>query len=162
MIQFNPFFISLMNLDEYKKLELLYLIINFFKMNYNKEIIAKILIIGEAKVGKTSILTRYTEGIFLENLMPTLGRLLLCKLTIRDRLPPQEDRDRRQGNQAADLGHRRPGTVSLDHAELLQGRSRHSPGLRPQRHLELRDSEQLAREHQVLLRQRGLQDHHWQ
>ena len=37
------------------------------------EITAKVLIIGEAKVGKTSILTRFTEGNFSEAVMPTLG-----------------------------------------------------------------------------------------
>jgi GTPase SAR1 family protein len=38
-----------------------------------KERIAKVVIIGEARVGKTSLLTRYTEGSFHENMIPTLG-----------------------------------------------------------------------------------------
>lgn len=38
-----------------------------------KERTAKVIIIGEARVGKTSILTRYTQGIFNENMIPTLG-----------------------------------------------------------------------------------------
>ena len=38
-----------------------------------KEQVAKVLIIGEAKVGKTSVLTRYTENVFNETLVPTLG-----------------------------------------------------------------------------------------
>ncbi|EAR87481.1 Rab-family small GTPase (macronuclear) [Tetrahymena thermophila SB210] len=38
-----------------------------------KDIVAKVLVIGEAKVGKTSILTRYTEGSFQESMIPTLG-----------------------------------------------------------------------------------------
>jgi len=33
-------------------------------MATRKENSAKVLIIGEAKVGKTSILTRFTEGFF--------------------------------------------------------------------------------------------------
>jgi GTPase SAR1 family protein len=40
-----------------------------------KERMAKVVIIGEARVGKTSILTRYTEGNFHENMIPTLGML---------------------------------------------------------------------------------------
>lgn len=31
------------------------------------------LILGESKVGKTSILQRYTEGVFTNYIMPTLG-----------------------------------------------------------------------------------------
>ncbi|KRW99728.1 P-loop containing nucleoside triphosphate hydrolase [Pseudocohnilembus persalinus] len=42
-------------------------------MSQKKEYVAKVLIIGEAKVGKTSILTTYTEGVFPESTMPTLG-----------------------------------------------------------------------------------------
>ncbi len=38
-----------------------------------KEKTAKVVIIGEARVGKTSILTRYTQGVFSENMIPTLG-----------------------------------------------------------------------------------------
>jgi GTPase SAR1 family protein len=40
-----------------------------------KERMAKVVIIGEARVGKTSILTRYTEGNFHENMIPTLGMI---------------------------------------------------------------------------------------
>ena len=38
-----------------------------------KDFVAKILIIGETKVGKSSILTRFTDNYFTEHLMPTLG-----------------------------------------------------------------------------------------
>ena len=38
-----------------------------------KESLAKVVIIGEARVGKTSILTRYTSSDFHENMIPTLG-----------------------------------------------------------------------------------------
>ena len=38
-----------------------------------QEISCKVLILGESKVGKSSILNRFTEGVFTENLPPTLG-----------------------------------------------------------------------------------------
>ena len=38
-----------------------------------KEISCKVLILGESKVGKSSILNRFTEGVFTDNLPPTLG-----------------------------------------------------------------------------------------
>merc|ERR1712137_598269 len=41
--------------------------------NNHRELVAKILIVGESQVGKTSILTRFTENIFHQHLMPTLG-----------------------------------------------------------------------------------------
>ena len=34
---------------------------------------AKILILGESKVGKSSLLLRFTEGVFKETIGPTLG-----------------------------------------------------------------------------------------
>jgi len=40
---------------------------------HKKDFVAKILIIGETKVGKSSILTRFTDNYFTEHLMPTLG-----------------------------------------------------------------------------------------
>ena len=44
-------------------------------MNYpgRNDITAKILILGESKVGKSSLLLRFTEGIFKETIGPTLG-----------------------------------------------------------------------------------------
>ena len=39
----------------------------------SEEFLAKILMVGESQVGKTSILTRFTENAFLEHLMPTIG-----------------------------------------------------------------------------------------
>lgn len=42
-----------------------------------RERMAKVVIIGEARVGKTSLLTRYTDGNFHENMIPTLGYILL-------------------------------------------------------------------------------------
>jgi len=48
-----------------------------------KDFVAKILIIGETKVGKSSILTRFTENYFTEHLMPTLGhKKLISSLKI--------------------------------------------------------------------------------
>lgn len=38
-----------------------------------EEVSAKILILGESKVGKSSILNQFTENLFTENLPPTLG-----------------------------------------------------------------------------------------
>lgn len=38
-----------------------------------EEIVCKILVLGESKVGKSSILNRFTEGRFEESLPPTLG-----------------------------------------------------------------------------------------
>lgn len=38
-----------------------------------KELVGKILILGETKVGKSSILKRFTEQEFLQNIPPTLG-----------------------------------------------------------------------------------------
>ena len=38
-----------------------------------KELVGKILILGETKVGKSSILKRFTEKEFLQNIPPTLG-----------------------------------------------------------------------------------------
>jgi small GTP-binding protein len=37
------------------------------------ELTCKILVLGESKVGKSSILNQFTENIFSENLPPTLG-----------------------------------------------------------------------------------------
>jgi len=39
----------------------------------NNDITCKVLILGESKVGKSSILNRFTEKHFTENLPPTLG-----------------------------------------------------------------------------------------
>ena len=45
--------------------------------DYEKEILAKILILGDSKVGKSSILTRFTEGYWSPNTVATLGTLLI-------------------------------------------------------------------------------------
>lgn len=42
-------------------------------MNQNNELIFKILILGESRVGKSSVLNQFTENVFVENLPPTLG-----------------------------------------------------------------------------------------
>ncbi len=42
-------------------------------MNRGQELTCKVLILGESKVGKSSILNRFTEGSYSENLPPTLG-----------------------------------------------------------------------------------------
>ena len=42
--------------------------------NYNDEIVAKILILGDSKVGKSSILTRFAEGYWSPNTVATLGK----------------------------------------------------------------------------------------
>ena len=42
-------------------------------MNSRQELTCKVLILGESKVGKSSILNRFTEGGYSENLPPTLG-----------------------------------------------------------------------------------------
>ena len=47
------------------------------KLGGKKDMVAKVLMIGEAKVGKTSILTRYTEDQFQENMTPTLGNKII-------------------------------------------------------------------------------------
>jgi GTPase SAR1 family protein len=39
------------------------------------ELIAKLLILGDSKVGKTSILTNFTDNVFVSNTVPTLGIL---------------------------------------------------------------------------------------
>ena len=50
-----------------------------------EEVSAKILILGESKVGKSSILNQFTEKVFTENLPPTLGiDYKIKKLTIDD------------------------------------------------------------------------------
>ena len=41
-------------------------------LNQN-ELTCKILVLGESKVGKSSILNQFTENVFKENLNPTLG-----------------------------------------------------------------------------------------
>ena len=41
--------------------------------DYEPEIVAKILILGDSKVGKSSILTRFTEGFWSPNTVATLG-----------------------------------------------------------------------------------------
>lgn len=49
------------------------------------EISCKILILGESKVGKSSILNQFTEKVFTENLPPTLGiDYKIMKLNIDD------------------------------------------------------------------------------
>lgn len=42
-------------------------------MNRNGDILAKILILGNSQVGKSSILNQFTEGVFTETIPPTLG-----------------------------------------------------------------------------------------
>lgn len=37
------------------------------------ELIFKILVLGESRVGKSSVLNRFTENVFVETLPPTLG-----------------------------------------------------------------------------------------
>ena len=41
--------------------------------NHMEQITAKILILGESKVGKSSLLLRFTENKFMETIGPTLG-----------------------------------------------------------------------------------------
>ena len=41
--------------------------------SYKEQITAKILILGESKVGKSSLLLRFTENKFMETIGPTLG-----------------------------------------------------------------------------------------
>lgn len=58
-----------------------------------KDFVAKILIIGETKVGKSSVLTRFTENFFSEHLMPTLGysKKLRKSYMYRNRLQNEEN-----------------------------------------------------------------------
>jgi GTPase SAR1 family protein len=42
-----------------------------------KDLVAKLLIIGDSKVGKSSILTRFTEDYFSTSTVPTLGNFPL-------------------------------------------------------------------------------------
>ena len=49
------------------------------------EVSCKVLILGESKVGKSSILNQFTEKVFTENLPPTLGiDYKIMKLNIDD------------------------------------------------------------------------------
>ena len=41
--------------------------------SYKEQITAKVLILGESKVGKSSLLLRFTENKFMETIGPTLG-----------------------------------------------------------------------------------------
>ena len=41
--------------------------------NYKQQITAKILILGESRVGKSSLLLRFTKNKFVETIGPTLG-----------------------------------------------------------------------------------------
>ena len=43
-------------------------------MSRIKEEVAKILIIGDTKVGKSSILTRYCDNVFHEIMTTTIGK----------------------------------------------------------------------------------------
>lgn len=60
-----------------------------------KEDVAKILILGDSRVGKSSILARYCDGTFTEIMTTTIGRFSLKKSfsswfsTIRDWLSSQ-------------------------------------------------------------------------
>lgn len=50
-----------------------------------EEVSCKVLILGESKVGKSSILNQFTEKVFTENLPPTLGiDYKIMKLNIDD------------------------------------------------------------------------------
>lgn len=42
-------------------------------MDRKGDILAKILILGNSQVGKSSILNQFTEGVFTETIPPTLG-----------------------------------------------------------------------------------------
>lgn len=44
-------------------------------LKHDNEIAVKILLLGDSKVGKTSILNRFTEGYWSKNTVTTLGAL---------------------------------------------------------------------------------------
>jgi len=44
--------------------------------NFQDEIVAKLLLLGDSRVGKTSILNRFSDGFWSQNTVTTLGTLL--------------------------------------------------------------------------------------
>ena len=49
------------------------------KESFIKEYVFKIVLLGDAAVGKTSLITRYCEGFFEEDYKPTLGANIIRK-----------------------------------------------------------------------------------
>ncbi|MFX1410406.1 MAG: Rab family GTPase [Promethearchaeota archaeon] len=49
------------------------------KKNFTKEYVFKIVLLGDAAVGKTSLITQYCEGMFEEDYKPTLGANIIRK-----------------------------------------------------------------------------------
>ena len=44
-------------------------------MSTIKDLHAKVLIIGDSQVGKTSILTKFTDDVFHFHMAPTIGKI---------------------------------------------------------------------------------------
>ena len=44
--------------------------------NFQDEIVAKLLLLGDSRVGKTAILNRFSDGFWSQNTVTTLGTLL--------------------------------------------------------------------------------------
>ncbi len=45
--------------------------------------IAKVVVIGDSTVGKTCLILRYTQDIFRDNFLPTIGNNIHLTLSIR-------------------------------------------------------------------------------
>ena len=94
----------------------------------------KIVIVGNSSVGKSALLRRFADDHFEESYLATIGvdfRFKYRRLT-QDGLP------RRERDQAADLGHRRPGAVPHHHQHVLPRRAGRGAGLRRDQRAELR------------------------
>lgn len=106
--------------------------------------VLKLIIIGDSSVGKTCLLLRFSEDNFPLSHMPTIGKsVLLLILHCRNRFQNQDNRRLRPENQALSLGHRRPGAVQDDHADLLQRSDGDHPRVRLHRGADFRQREEL-------------------
>ena len=97
----------------------------------------QLMMIGDQAVGKTALLVRFADDDFNESVLPTIGSERppchhasrqaagracssrsdsAASPRSRSRLQDQDDRARRQANQAADLGHGGAGAISHHHA----------------------------------------------
>jgi hypothetical protein len=98
----------------------------------------KILIIGDAAVGKSALLTRFSENVFLDSYTSTIGLpptphpplLRLTPPSGRHRLQLQNDPRGWQHLQARDLGYRWAGAFLDHHRQLLPRCPRGAPRLR--------------------------------
>ena len=93
----------------------------------------KVVLVGNAGVGKTCLVRKFTQGIFPPGQSATIGVDFMIK-TVKvgdDKIKVSCSSHKRNylSLTAANMGHSRTGTISIDYSELLSLRSCNSPCL---------------------------------